>query len=164
MVQIVRTFALTATIALAGCLGPVPGSDEWVAIQKTKSAEFLRQCNASGATDCSYTYSYTKADNWFDYFINSLADASSSHTPVVATHSARHNLSNDNSDLVFICGSAGMGVDFVTGSCVSSSGSRTSPYNLYHDFQAPLPTPPSPGDAIMRCGGRGVNFVTGKCF
>jgi hypothetical protein len=97
MVQIVRTFALTATIALAGCQGPVPGSDEWVATQEAKSAEFLRQCNADGATNCSYTYSYTKADNWFEYFINTLGDASSQHTPRVATHSVRHNPSNDNS-------------------------------------------------------------------
>ena len=164
MGQVARTFALTVTIALAGCVGPVPGSDEWVTIQEAKSAEFHRQCAADGATNCSYTYSYTKADNWFEYFLNTLGDASSQHTPGADTHSARHNSPNNNSELIFICGSAGMGVDFVTGSCVSPSGGRTSPYNLYPDFQAPLPTPPSPGDAIMRCGGRAVNFVTGKCF
>jgi hypothetical protein len=87
MVQVVKTFALTATIALAGCLGPAPGSDEWVAIQEAKSAEFLRQCNADGATNCSYTYSYTKADNWFDHFLNALGDASSPRTQGSATHS-----------------------------------------------------------------------------
>ena len=66
-------------------------------------------------------------------------------------------------DLVFTCGSAGLGVDFVAGSCVTPYGDSVNPHNLYPDFQAPLPQP-TPSNLIMRCRGRAVDFVTGKCM
>lgn len=81
--------------------------------------------------------------------------------PGTQTHVAL--LGNRDNDLVFVCGSAGMGVDFVTGNCVSSRGNQVNPYNLYPPFMAPLPRP-SPSDTIMRCRGRAVDFVTSCCM
>ena len=78
-------------------------------------------------------------------------------------HSADDAVNKRNNDLVFICGSKGMGVDFVTGNCVATSGGQVNPLNLYPPFQAPLPKQ-SPSDMIMRCQGRAVDFVTGRCM
>jgi len=69
----------------------------------------------------------------------------------------------DNTNLVYICGKAGMGVDFVTMNCTKSDGSQVNPYNLYPPFQSPLGKP-DPSESIMRCQGKAVDFVTGKCM
>lgn len=69
----------------------------------------------------------------------------------------------NDSNLVFACGSKGMGVDFATGNCVSQSGNQVSPFNLYPPFQAPLQKP-SNEELIVRCQGRAVDFVTGRCM
>lgn len=74
------------------------------------------------------------------------------------------NINRANNDLIFICGSQGMGVDFVTGNCTGTGGSQVNPYDLYPPFQSPFPTPPNPNDAIMRCQGKAVDFVTGRCM
>lgn len=66
-------------------------------------------------------------------------------------------------NLVTACGAKGMVPDFVTGNCVSPSGRQVNPANLYPAFQSPMPEP-SPGELIMRCQGRGVDFVTGRCM
>ena len=58
--------------------------------------------------------------------------------PYTNNNSGRTNINNArsmdngemNSQLVFTCGTAGMGVDFVTGNCVSSGGSQVNPYNV----------------------------------
>lgn len=69
-----------------------------------------------------------------------------------------HSNSLTNQQLVSICGAKGLGVDFATGSCVSS-GKRTSPNNI-----SPSTSPrQSSQELIMSCGGKGVDFVTGKC-
>jgi hypothetical protein len=66
-------------------------------------------------------------------------------------------------DLVFICGKAGMAVDFVTKNCTKPDGSQVNPYSLYPPFQSPLGKP-DPSESIMRCEGRAVDFVTGRCM
>lgn len=66
-------------------------------------------------------------------------------------------------NLVTACGAKGMVPDFVTGNCVSSSGRQVNPANLYPPFHSPMPEP-SPGELIMRCEGRAVDFVTGRCM
>ena len=76
--------------------------------------------------------------------------------------SAQPSVSDRNSALIFACGSAGMGVDFVTGNCVPLSGGQVNPYNPYPPFQAPLPKQ-KPSEMILRCPG-GVDFVTGRCM
>jgi hypothetical protein len=76
---------------------------------------------------------------------------------------AETTLNKRNNDLVFICGSKGMSVNFVTGACVTSSGQQVNPLNLYPPFQAPMPKG-QPSDMIMRCQGRAVDFVTGRCM
>jgi hypothetical protein len=67
--------------------------------------------------------------------------------------------------LVAACGRKGLGVDFVTGSCVSHGGGQINPHNLYPPFMTPLPKP-NAGDLIQRCGaqGRTADFVTGRCM
>lgn len=67
-----------------------------------------------------------------------------------------------NDQLIFTCGAVGMGVDFVTGNCVTAGGRQINPRNI---------APPSPAhsnfshsELIMRCGGRAVDFVTGRCM
>lgn len=73
------------------------------------------------------------------------------------------SIAERNNNLIFICGSSGMGVDFVTSNCTRTDGNQVNPYNLYPPFMAPLPSP-SPADSIMRCQGRAVDFVTGRCM
>ncbi len=68
-----------------------------------------------------------------------------------------------NGNLAAACGAKGMAADFVTGNCVSPSGRQVNPANLYQPFQSPMPEP-SPGELIMRCEGRAVDFVTGRCM
>jgi hypothetical protein len=46
---------------------------------------------------------------------------------------------NRAADLVRACGAKGLGVDFVTGNCVSPQGRQINPHNLYQPFTAPLP-------------------------
>ena len=70
----------------------------------------------------------------------------------------------DPPNLVYLCGSNGMTADLATGSCIAPDGGRTSVYDLYPPLMSPYPTPPDPGEAIMACGGRGVDLVTGQCF
>lgn len=73
----------------------------------------------------------------------------------------KSNISDTN--LLYICGKSGMGVDFVTKNCTKSDGNQVNPYNLYPTFQSPLGKP-NPSDSIMRCKGKAVDFVTGKCM
>lgn len=68
-----------------------------------------------------------------------------------------------NSKLVFACGSKGMSADFATGNCISPTGNQVNPLNLYPPFQAPV-LKPSSGELILRCQGRAVDFVTGRCL
>lgn len=82
--------------------------------------------------------------------------------PLVRNSSGSIDTGQRNSQLVFACGAAGMGVDFVTGNCVPPGGGQVNPHNVAPPF-APLPRS-SPGDLIMRCGGRAVDFVTGRCM
>ena len=64
-------------------------------------------------------------------------------------------------DLVANCGAAGLGVDFATRNCSGSQGRQVSPYDVAPPFSLPRQ---DPGQAIMRCQGRGVDFVTGRCM
>ena len=64
-------------------------------------------------------------------------------------------------DLVASCGAAGLGVDFATRNCSGSQGRHVSPYDVAPPFSL---TRQDPGQAIMRCQGRGVDFVTGRCM
>src|SRR5687767_5814139 len=61
------------------------------------------------------------------------------------------------------CGAKGLGVDYVTGHCVSGQGRQVNPYNLYPPLAVPLP---KPSDVIMRCGaqGRTTDLVVGPCI
>jgi len=72
---------------------------------------------------------------------------------------------NTSNQLIQACGAKGLGVDFVTGNCVSPRGGQINPQNLYQPFTAPLPQPGS-DELIMRCGaqGRVADFVTGRCM
>lgn len=87
---------------------------------------------------------------------------SGTDVPLARSSSGGMDIGQRNSQLVFACGAAGMGVDFVTGNCVPPSGGQINPRNVAPP-SAPLP-PLSPGDLIMRCGGRAVDFVTGRCM
>lgn len=69
----------------------------------------------------------------------------------------------DKTDLLYICSKAGLGVDFVTKNCTKSDGSQVNPYNLFPSFQFPLGKP-NTSESIMRCQGKAVDFVTGKCM
>lgn len=82
--------------------------------------------------------------------------------PLTSSGSSARDIGQRNSQLVFACGSAGMGVDFVTGNCVPTGGGQVNPRNVVPP-SIPLPHS-SPGDLIMRCGGRAVDFVTGRCM
>src|SRR5712692_4118781 len=82
--------------------------------------------------------------------------------PLARSSSGSMDIGQRNSQLVFACGAAGMGVDFVTGNCVPTGGGQVNPRNVTPP-SAPLPRS-SPGDLIMRCGGRAVDFVTGRCM
>lgn len=83
--------------------------------------------------------------------------------PARSLQTPRPEPSDREGDLIFACGSKGLGADFVTGNCVSTSGRQVNPFNLYPPFQIPLPQP-SPSELILRCAGRAVDFVTGRCM
>jgi hypothetical protein len=70
---------------------------------------------------------------------------------------------NQAGSLITAC--KGLGVNFVTGNCVSNGGEEVNPRNLWPPFAAPLPKPES-GELIMRCGalGKTADFVTGRCM
>jgi hypothetical protein len=70
-----------------------------------------------------------------------------------------------NQQLIQACGAKGLGVDFVTGNCVSPRGTQINPHNLYQPFTAPLPQPNS-NELSIRCGalGRAPDFATGRCM
>lgn len=72
---------------------------------------------------------------------------------------------NTSNPLIQACGAKGLGVDFVTGNCVSPRGGQINPQNLYQPFAAPLPKP-DPSELVMRCGaqGRAADFATGRCM
>lgn len=78
--------------------------------------------------------------------------------------SSVNTINATNNQLVFACGSVGMGVNFVTGNCVSSNGRQVNPRNVV----SPAITTPhrSSQDLVSRCGelGKGVDYVTGKCL
>ncbi len=97
-------------------------------------------------------------------FLTTSTSRNSYHSPRTGlpSVSAQPSVGDRNSALISACGSAGMGVDFVTGNCVPSSGGQVNPYNLYPPFQAPLPKQ-TPSEMILRCPG-GVDFVTGQCI
>lgn len=97
----------------------------------------------------------------------STRQASMPSVTTAATPAARQTPTQTNqgynNNLTFACGSKGMSADFVTGNCISRSGSQVNPLNLYPPFQAPVPKP-SNSELILRCQGRGVDFVTGRCM
>ena len=66
-------------------------------------------------------------------------------------------------NVMHLCASQGLATDLVTSSCITPGGGRASRYDFYAPLMSPYP-PPDPGDAIMACGGRAVDFVTGQCF
>ena len=73
---------------------------------------------------------------------------------------AAHSAPTDG-DLVASCDAAGLGLDFATRNCSGSQGRHVSPYDVAPPFSL---TRQDPGQAIMRCQGRGVDFVTGRCM
>lgn len=96
------------------------------------------------------------------FIVSGCAGGGRTAVPLVRNSSGSMDIGQRNSQLVFACGAAGMGVDFVTGNCVPPGGGQVNPRNVAPP-SAPLPRS-SPGDLIMRCGGRAVDFVTGRCM
>ncbi len=157
---------LATVLFIIGCAtGPRPGTPEWHTQMQTKAAEYLAQC-ALG-TICTYEYQY---GNHTYIYSNGKAPAIVNADTMIAdtqkSVSTRrgHSASTRNSQLVYVCGSAGLMPNFATGGCMSSSGRQTSLNNLYPDFQSPFRDSTSNSDLIMQCGGRGVDFVTKKCL
>ncbi len=101
--------------------------------------------------------------------INSSSTRQASAPSVIpaATPAAKQTPTQTKQDydnnLTFACGSKGMSADFVTGNCISRSGNQVNPLNLHPPFQAPVPRPPN-NELILRCQGRGVDLVTGRCM
>ena len=67
-----------------------------------------------------------------------------------------------NGQLIYACGSVGLTVDFASGNCVTAQGRQVNPRNVVPQ-SIPLPAQNN-NELIMRCNGRSVDFVTGRCL